>query len=537
MAIDVEATLARAAKARARKSRYQSLLQDCYRYAMPERDAFSGFAEGQRRDNAIFDSTAVSSTTRFANRLQAVLCPPFQRWVSLRPGSEIPPQYKDQVAAILEKDTARLFEFIHASNFDAAINEMFHDLAASTGFLLVEGRLPGRYDGPPLRHTAVPSALVAWEEGPFGAVEAVFYALKLPARSIARTFPDAAALPQGLAAKVKDKPEDEVELLCATVYQPDEDRYAYAVIYEAEQALVAERRYRTCPWIVVPWLRAAGEIEGRGPLVQALGDIKTLNKTKELVLKNASLAVAGTYTVVDDGVVNPATIAIGTGKFIPVAANGGNRGPSIAALPRSGDFQVSELVVNDLQMGIKKTLFDNQLPPDAGAVRSATEIVQRMKELQQDIGAPFGRLNSNFVFPYVRRVLDILDEAGEISLPLRVNGREIAVQPTSPLAKAQNLEDVQSIADTATVLSSFGPQAVARGLKVDKVPRYVAEKIGVPASLIPTEADVAAMAQQEQQAAAAQTIASSPVAAQVAGGLVKAAAAKQQAANDQRGAA
>ncbi len=55
-------------------------------------------------------------------------------------------------------------------------------------------------------------------------------------------------------------------------------------------------------------MKVAGEIYGRGPVITALPDIKTLNKVKELVLKNASLAIAGVYTAADDGVLNPNTI-------------------------------------------------------------------------------------------------------------------------------------------------------------------------------------------------------------------------------------
>lgn len=519
MATTVESLLARAKKAQDRKSRFRTLLQDCYRFAMPERDAFSGYAEGQRRDVQVFDSTAVMSTTRFANRLQSVLCPPFQKWAMLRPGSEVPEDWHPRVSQWLERATDVMFGHIHASNFDAAANEMFHDLAASTGVMLVEGRLPGRSTGPLLRHTAVTSASVAWDLGPQGRHEGVFYSLKLPARNVERTFPDAKAMPPGLATKIANTPEEEIEILCCTTYDADGDLWRYEALYEADKARVVERTYRTNPWIITPWLCAPGEIEGRGPLVQALGDIKTLNKTKELVLKNASLAIAGTFTVVDDGVVNPATIKIGPATFIPVASNGGPRGPSIQALPRSGDFNVAELVIEDLQMSIKKAMFDNQLPPEGAAPRSATEIVQRMKELQQDIGAPFGRLNSNFIAPYITRVLDILDEAGELVLPLKVNGREVAIQPVSPLAQAQNLDDVQRVADVFSVLAPLGPQALSRGIKLDKAPAYVAEKLGVPASLIPSEEEIAQMAQSEQQAAAAQTLATSPVAARVAGNL------------------
>ena len=46
-------------------------------------------------------------------------------------------------------------------------------------------------------------------------------------------------------------------------------------------------------------------------------DIKTLNKTLELLLKNASLAISGIYTAADDGVLNPNNIRITPGAIIP----------------------------------------------------------------------------------------------------------------------------------------------------------------------------------------------------------------------------
>ena len=67
------------------------------------------------------------------------------------------------------------------------------------------------------------------------------------------------------------------------------------------------------------------------------------NKTLELLLKNASLAIAGVYTAADDGVLNPATLKIIPGAIIPVARNGGPQGESLRPLPRAGDFNVSAI--------------------------------------------------------------------------------------------------------------------------------------------------------------------------------------------------
>ncbi len=51
-----------------------------------------------------------------------------------------------------------------------------------------------------------------------------------------------------------------------------------------------------------------------------------------------------------------------------------------------------EVEINDLVANIKRILLDESLPPDNMSARSATEIVERMKELAQNLGSAFGRL-------------------------------------------------------------------------------------------------------------------------------------------------
>lgn len=510
--------LKRSEKAWQRKSLYLAVMREVFDYTQPERNAYTPSAEGQHKNVKVYDSTAVVAATRLANRIQRVLCPPFQRWATLQPGSAIPDSHRQQVKRILEQDTKTLFKHIHASNFDTAFNETAHDLAAGTGVLLIEnGRLGGRHNAPALRFTAVPSAQIALENGPFGAVEGTFHKRKEAARNVERCYPDLRAMPRCVAEAMKDQPDREIELQQITCYDPEDAAWKFCVIEPAEKVLMVERRYNTNPWIVIRWQVAPGEVEGRGPLVQALADVKTINKTVELILKNASLAIAGAYTAVDDGVLNPDTVVIAPGAVIPVGYNGGPRGKSLEPLERSGSFDVAQLVLDDLRMTVKKFLYDNQLPPDAGPVRSPTEIVQRMKELQQDIGAAFGRLNQEGIVPIVTRCLDVLDEQGEIVLPLQVDGREIAVQPMSPLAQAQNLDDVQVMADCATVVgSAFGPRAVQAAIHGDKAARRIAELMGVPVDLQPSEEELAAMRQAEQQAMQQELLAKSPAVARVA---------------------
>jgi hypothetical protein len=185
-----------------------------------------------------------------------------------------------------------------------------------------------------------------------------------------------------------------------------------------------------------------------------------------------------------------------------VARNGGPQGESLKALPRSGDFNVSQIVINDLRQSIKRTLLDESLPPDNMSARSATEVVERMKELSQNLGSAFGRLINETMIPLVSKILEVMDEKGLIVMPLKVDGMQIKVAPVAPLAMAQNMEEIQNIMQFKQIADAFGPEgqlALNTGETVD----YIGDKLGVPATLrtSPVERQQA-MAQQAQVAAA-----------------------------------
>jgi hypothetical protein len=219
------------------------------------------------------------------------------------------------------------------------------------------------------------------------------------------------------------------------------------------------------------------------------------------VLKNASLAISGVYTAADDGVLNPATVKIVPGAIIPVARNGGPQGESLRPLPRAGDFNVSQIIMNDLRMNVKRILLDESLPPDNMSARSATEVVERMKELSQNLGSAFGRLINETMIPLVSKILQVMDDRGLIDLPLRVNGLEVKVAPVAPLAMAQNMEDVTNVVQFVQMAQQFGPEGQATP-KMGEIIDYIGDKLGIPVSLRFDKAERDYNIQQLQQQAA-----------------------------------
>jgi len=470
----------RAEVAQRKKDLFEDLYRDCYEFALPQRQLYGhweGNSVGNKKMTRVFDSTAINSTQRFANRLQSGIFPPQRNWCRLDPGQDIPEDRRIEAQAVLDVYNEKMFALIKQSNFDIAIGEFLLDLCVGTAAMLV---LPGD-DVKPINFIPVPMFLVAYEEGANGKVDKIYRKIRMKAEAVTQQWRDA-ELPEMVKQRYEDKPTDDVELLEATIYDAERGDWCYHVLDQAGKEEIVYRRMDSSPWVVSRYMKVAGEIYGRGPLVTALPDIKTLNKTLELVLKNASLAVSGAYTAADDGVLNPQTVKIVPGAIIPVARNGGPQGESLRALPRAGDFNVSQIVVNDLRMNIKRVLLDESLPPDNMSARSATEVVERMRELAQNLGSAFGRLIDETMIPLVTRILSVMDERGLIDLPLRVNGLEVKVSPVSPLAMAQNMEEINSIVQFMQLTSAMGNEG-ALAVKTGDLIDYLGEKLGVPAKL------------------------------------------------------
>lgn len=502
-------------KARSRKTNWEELYEDALEYAAPHRNTFDEEFSGQHKDGKgrVFDSTALTSLQKFASNIQSSLTPSMRRWIKLKPGSQVDPN-DSQIKAQLEDITETMFSHIENSNFDTQIAESYLDLAVGTGALLVQR---GRSISKPLEFTNVPLSQLYLEEGPHGRIETAFRQHKVTVRNIIKTWPDA-ELDDVMKRDMKENPDKEIRLIEATIpdkvtifnprteQEEDIDGYKYFVVAENKNHVLVERHQRSSPWVIFRWSSLPGEIYGRGVLLQALPDIKTINKTKELLLQAASIGIFGMYTAADDGVVNIENIKFSPGIVIPVESNsGGVRGRSLEPLQSASRVDMSQIIINDLKQSINDMMFAEPLGPIDLPVKTATEVSLRQQELSRRIGSAFGKLQFELITPLVNRVLDILDEWGIVDIgPFRVDGNIIAIQHVSPLAQAQNEEDFSNMIRYAqTMASIFGPQVAMGLMKPDIFSQEVAKKLNIPVDMVPTKQEFdqikAALAQQAAQ--------------------------------------
>ena len=482
----------RSAKAWSDKTQTVGVKNEIYRYALPMRNLYdrNGDTESSKGDDkmaGVYDSTAISSTIAFANRIQSDLIPPFTQWCTLDPGPFIPEAMRHEVQTQLQDATRKGFALIHASNFDLQANEGLMELAAGTMAMLIHA---DDDRDRPIRFEAVPFATVAIDEGPDGSVDGKFRKYRMPARNVEATWPDmdGEAVPPDLREMLDDEEKGEaiVEFDEVTYHDRADSVWRYEVLYTSDKGentqnhtRLVERTFNTDPWVVTRWVKVAGETEGRGPLHFALPDIKTANAVVALILQNASFAVSGAFVGADDGVLNPAMVVVRPGHVIAA-----KRPENLKALEWGGRFDVAQLVLEDMRGAIRRLLFDERLPPMDGAVRSATEILERIKQLQADIGAPFGRLMSEWIQPTWIRVLDIMQQKKLIKFPIRINGLTVSITVTSPLAQAQAMKEMEVAMLWVQLLQTLGEDATMLNAKVEDMGEWLAEKLRVDRRLV-----------------------------------------------------
>ena len=330
MSDKILALINRYQKAVERRKNWESHWQECYAYALPQREnvssSFLSDDEGAKKNIHLFDGTAPDAVEQLASSLLAELTPPWAKWFGLKAGTELSPEEIEQVSEILEKTTDVMLQNFEHSNFAVEIHQCYLDLVtAGTACLMFEESPLGEASS--FKFYAVPLKEIALEEGANGALDTTFRCSKANLETLKLRFSDAEITPLW-EEKYKDNNEYPLNLLEAVIPQTQNygiSGYKYiAVAWDENSGIndnitLKEGIFSTSPFINFRWLKAPGEIYGRSPVMKALPDIKTANKVVELILKNASISVTGIWQADDDGVLNPANIKLVPGAIIPKA--------------------------------------------------------------------------------------------------------------------------------------------------------------------------------------------------------------------------
>lgn len=500
--LDVNVVLERAKKAFSDRDLNRQIYEDCYEYYQPYKNTFSGSSDSSlNKPTKVYNSTGMISAANFVNNIQANFTPVFTRWAELKAGPGIPEKKRTAINKELSNITDLIFSYLNASNFSTATAEMYFDWGIGTGCLwLFEGD-----ETSPLNFIASPMSQMGFLEGKFGTIDSRFREHKIKARLIKATYPQA-KIGDDLAKVIRDNPDEDICLIEACYYDYEMFVWRYEVIHEKTKDRIVQMEFADEICFTPRWMKIPGQASGIGPFILALLDVKTLSKMSEFTLRAAALNIFGAYTVASGAVFNPNAATISPASFIPVERNGGPNGPTIAALPRSGDFQAQEFLMNDLRDNIRKTLLDNRMPEETPQPKTAFEIAQRIKEFQVNIGSAYGRAMFEFVQPLFKRIISILVKKGLLKLPddFTLDNFFYMVHVVSPVAQAQAMEDVQKLTQVMQIVGGVNPALVPINFEIESLARWLTENTGAPAAMLRDERQAEEMQAMIAQMAAGQ---------------------------------
>lgn len=484
--MDIKTLKTRHEKAQQDRAHFQPQIDEAYEYAIPFRRSGQVAGKGHNSENRadrVFDQTAITAAFRFAGSLQEKLWPTGQQNFGLEPGPLVRDEKdKDVLSKILAETSSIIDAFFQDGEWDTAFAEMALDLGAGTGCMFI---LKGTTTKP-VRFVTVPLDEVLFESDGYGYVSAVFWKRIWTLRQIKDEWPKA-NLGVKLGQIYKDKPETEIHLCQDVVRDPVSKRWTVYIYPEDGEHIIEQTTSRTKPCLTPRYFRVSGETMGRGPIQLAMPTIKTLNTASRIQLQAAAIAMLGIYTVVDDGVFNPDLSPLEPGKMWKVARNGGVLGPTVNRFP-DPRIDLSNLILGDMRSAIKATMMDQNLPPDNAGVRSAAEIMERVRHLASDHMGAFGRLVAEIVVPVVQRVIEIAYELQLIQFDTPIDQLLARVKITSPLGVAREMERVQVIMQWLEMVMAVAPNDVHKIAKRIDMLIEAGRALGVdPQHMVSTE--------------------------------------------------
>jgi hypothetical protein len=476
-----------------------------YEYVIPERHT-EWSQEPDALYSQVWDSTPVEAAQSLSNTLASGLTPVWTPWFQLVPGPLVKDDERAELREALHIVNQILFLHLNLSNFTPQIQSTFLDLTVGTGAISIQPHRRGRG----VEFSNIPIEQLSILRDSADDVTHIFRKRKLKALDILVNDDYLKKLrPEKVTELEKDITKDHI-VIEAIIRSKNAKKWSYDLMLlggddqGSGDVILDERSFGRQPIKVGRWNTVPGQPFGRGPAMLAFGDIRLLNKVKELGMKNLAKAVAGIYTVLDDGIVNPRNIQLRGGALIPVGSN--DRGnPTIKELERSGQTELLQFALGDLRESIRRAFFADQFSPTIGTKMSALEISERGRVISQSLGATYASVQHDILIPLLNDMIEILQKQDELPKGFKIDREEIDVMFISSIANSQRYAEVEAMMQFAQFtmqLQQLDPRA-AVVLNAEEYQRRIAELLAVDEAMLRSAEEVEETTQQAVEGMAA----------------------------------
>ena len=487
-----------------KRSNWESHWQEVSDYMLPRKaEITKQRARGDKRHIQIYDATAIHALELLAASLHGMLTSSANKWFSLR-FKETELNDIDEAKEWLENATTRMYDAIAKSNFQQEIFECYFDLIAfGTACLMIEEDQEDT-----LLFSARHIKELYIQENKKGFVDTIYRKFKMPVEAVIDKF-GIENVSKDTITTFKKSPFDEIVLVHVARPRIDFDPQkkdkqnmpVQSIYMEFETGhIISIGGFQEMPYVVPRYLKASTETYGRSPGMNALPDVKVLNKMVEHSLKAAAKMIDPPLLVPDDGMLAPIRMSPGSINFF----RSGSR-ERIEPLNINANTAVTLNNENQRRDAIAKMFHVDQLLITENRNMTATEVLQRNEEKMRILGPVLGRLQSELLSPLIIRIFNLMLRNGLFQqAPDILSQQELNIEYVSPMALAQRSQELQSLMRGLEIFGSLSQTLPVMDYVDDNgMVKQIIEILGLPAKVIKSDQEVEQIRAERAQAEAA----------------------------------
>lgn len=510
----------------AARDRIRPQWEEIARYVTPGRGVFDDAEpnQGDRKDRDLLDATPFQSLTTLAAGMQGGLTSPSRPWFKL---GVTDPELGDYepVRVWLDEVERRMLHVLGRSNVYNCLHTLYAEVGAfGTGAVYIEEDPTEALRGTALTageysvafdSRGMPSEFCRtfWMTAPQMAEAFGYDALSDAARSAL----DNGRRGQWFRVHHLIFPNDEFSPL-GKEERPARSMLWASVYWEhGKEKPLRVSGYEEFPVLVPRWDVVGADYYGRGPGWAALGESKMLQELRYDYLGAQKLAIkpplmGRTEFKKMRGDLTPGSLTYYEGDV-------GLR-PIYQVQP---DIPGQLQAITESRQLIQRFFYADlflMLASNDTRDMTAREVVERHEEKMLMLGPVLERLENELLDPLIERVFAIMDRMGLIPQPPEdLGGKLLQVEYISILAQAQRMVGIEGIERLAGFVGTYAPlkPEVLDKVDFDEAIEQYARKLGVPAAVIVSDENVAAIREQRaQQQAQMEQMAAMQQAAQTA---------------------
>lgn len=533
---DADYVIRRLGELQADRANWDSHCSQVARRVLPRLDDFTGQkADGARRTEWQYDSTAPLALQKYAAAIEGFLTPRAQRWHGLKATDDSLNEMQ-VVREYFQAATKVLFDVRYNTyaNFSAQLGEVLLGHGAfGTSAMLLEDEV-----GKGLLYRSIAMASLWIAENKHGRVDVGYRKFRYTARQCAQRFGLAALPPAIRAAHDKNDWSTKWEIIHAV--EPNTEMKPGArdwrgkpvvgryVALEGRQTLAVEG-FTSMPLLVARNVTGSSEVYGRSVAMMVLPSIKMVNEMNRTVIRASHRQVDPPIMTAMDGV-------MGKLNMRPGAVNVGGISPTGEYLARPFETNAqlgwAEYVLSNEREAIQDAFLVNLFQVLVDNPRmTATEVLSKTQERGILLSPTMGRLETELLGPLIERELALLAAAGQLPpMPdvLKEAQGEYTIVYDNPYTQAQRAPEALALTrafEAAAPLIQLKPD-VLDNIDEDKAFRLLHDAFGAPANVMRDVDAVAAIREgRAQQADIQQAVAAAPMIGRAAKDMAQAEAA------------